>query len=58
MAVPKRRQYKARSRKRRANWKISAPTVVACSNCHEPKLAHHVCQSCGYYKGRKIIEVS
>jgi len=58
MALPKRRHYKARSKKRRANWKVAAPNIVACHNCHEPKLAHHVCPSCGYYKNEKVIEVS
>lgn len=58
MAVPKRKTSKARRDKRRANWKITAPAIVECPNCHEAKLAHRVCKSCGFYKGREVIKVS
>jgi large subunit ribosomal protein L32 len=57
MAVPKRRTSKARKNSRRANWKLSAPTLSACPQCHEPKLAHRVCGNCGYYNG-KLVDAS
>ena len=44
MAVPKRKMSKARRDQRRANWKLEAPGFVACPQCHEPKMPHHVCQ--------------
>lgn len=37
--------------------KISAPVLDDCTNCHEPKLSHAVCPSCGYYKNEKILKV-
>ncbi len=46
---------KTRSR-RAANWKLSPVTTVECSQCHQPKLPHFVCQNCGFYDGRKLIE--
>ena len=52
MAVPKRKTSKARKRKRRTHWKISAPNLIECPQCHELRLSHRVCPSCGYYKGR------
>lgn len=55
MAVPKRRTSKQRKRTRRAHWKATAPTLSTCPQCHEPKLAHRVCEHCGYYKGRQVI---
>ncbi|MBN1481101.1 50S ribosomal protein L32 [candidate division KSB1 bacterium] len=55
MALPKRRHSRSRQAKRRANWKASTPTVVECSNCHQPKLPHRACPNCGYYKGRSIF---
>ena len=58
MAVPKRKTSKARRDSRRANWKISVPGIVACPQCHEPKLAHRVCKKCGYYHGRKAVELA
>ncbi len=56
MAHPKRRHSKARGRKRRTHWTITAPNVGECPHCHSPRLPHHVCPSCGYYKGRQLLE--
>ncbi|MCP4568423.1 MAG: 50S ribosomal protein L32 [FCB group bacterium] len=55
MAVPKRRHSRARGRKRRTHWKLQSPTVVDCSHCKQPKLAHHICPSCGFYKDAEVI---
>ena len=44
MAVPKRKQSKARRDKRRSNvWKLEAPTLVKCPQCGELKVPHQVC---------------
>lgn len=55
MAVPKRKTSKARRDKRRANWKLAVPGVVACPQCGEPKMQHRVCKACGYYNGKEVI---
>ncbi len=55
MAVPKSKTSKARKHSRAANWKITAPAIVECSRCHEPKLAHRVCKKCGYYDGKQVL---
>ncbi len=58
MAVPKRKTSKARRDKRRAsNIKMTAPNVMECPQCHEPKMPHHVCPACGFYKGKEVISV-
>jgi len=57
MAHPKRRQSKARSAKRRTHYKASAPSVVTCPNCSAAKQPHVVCHTCGYYNGRRVIDV-
>jgi len=57
VAVPKRRQSRARTRKRKAVWlNIPKPNIIECPQCHEPKLNHRVCPSCGYYKNREVIK--
>lgn len=56
MAVPKRKTSKARKNKRRSAIKLTAPTIVECPHCHEPKRAHAVCENCGYYGEKKVIE--
>jgi ribosomal protein L32 len=58
MAVPKRKHSQARKNKRRSNvWKLEAPAFSRCVQCGELKTPHRVCGSCGYYKGRQIVQV-
>ncbi len=58
MAVPKRKTSKSKKNKRRASaYRLSKVTLVECPQCHEPKLPHRVCGSCGYYKNKEVIEV-
>ena len=56
MAVPKRKMSKARRDSRRANWKLAAPGLVDCPQCHELKRPHHVCTECGYYDGKEVVK--
>ena len=56
MAVPKRKMSKARRVSRRANWKLAAPGLVECPQCHELKRPHHVCPECGYYDGKEVVK--
>jgi large subunit ribosomal protein L32 len=58
MAQPKRKKSKAKRDQRRANWKLEVPAFVECPQCHKPKLPHHVCPECGYYKDREVIAVA
>ena len=58
MALPKRRISKGRGRRRRTHWKLEKPNVVECSHCHEPRLPHQICPSCGWYKGREAVAIS
>lgn len=55
MAVPKRRTSKTKKNMRRTHFKIEAPGMTTCENCGEMKLAHHVCKSCGQYKGKDVV---
>ncbi len=57
MAVPKRKVSKARRDKRRSNvWKLGAPAMVECPNCHELTAPHKVCANCGYYDGKEVLK--
>lgn len=57
MAVPKRKQSKARRNKRRAHHGLFARSISNCPQCQEPKLPHRVCFHCGTYNGRQILEI-
>jgi len=56
MGLPKHKLSKTRRDKRRTHWKATAPNVVACPQCGDPKLPHHICPNCGTYKGRSVME--
>lgn len=55
MANPKRKFSKARTRKRRAAWKLTAVSLSVCPQCHQPKQPHRLCPTCGYYRGKEIV---
>ena len=55
MAVPKRKQSKSRTNKRFANYKATMPTLVECPHCHELKVPHRVCKTCGFYDGKEVV---
>lgn len=57
MPNPKRRHSRQRTAKRRTHDSLTARQVGECPNCHEPKLPHRACPSCGYYKGRAVVSV-
>jgi large subunit ribosomal protein L32 len=56
MAVPKKKMSRSRTRQRKAAWKVSRPTAVACEQCGKPKLPHRACRECGFYKGREVVK--
>ena len=58
MAVPKRKTSKQRKHTRAANWKANGATLVECPQCHELKVAHKVCDACGFYDGKQVVEIS
>ena len=57
MAVPKQRHTKSRRDRRRMHIFLKAPVLVKCKKCGKPVLPHTVCQFCGYFKGREVIDV-
>jgi len=56
-ALPKRKISKRRRNNRRAHHALKLTTLVPCPQCHEPRLPHHVCLSCGSYQGVEVIEI-
>lgn len=57
MAVPKRKVSKTRKKKRRTHYKLEPAGLSVCPNCNEPMLPHRACPHCGYYKGRKVLDI-
>ena len=58
MGNPARKFSKGRRDRRRAQtFKLSAPNIVECPQCHEKKLTHRVCKKCGFYNGKQVVTV-
>ena len=57
MALPKRQHSKQRSRKRRTHYKVTMASLGKCPQCKKSILSHRVCPSCGYYKGKPVVEI-
>ncbi|MGE5264885.1 MAG: 50S ribosomal protein L32 [Acidobacteriota bacterium] len=55
--LPKRKLSKGRRDRRRSHLAMKATNLVACPNCHQMRLPHHVCPHCGYYEGEQIYTV-
>jgi large subunit ribosomal protein L32 len=54
---PKNKSSKGHRDQRRANWKMTAPTLVKCSHCGALMQPHMACKKCGYYNKKSIVNV-
>jgi len=57
MAVPKQKQSKGRTKRRRAHQALKAPSMVKCSHCGKNIEPHKVCPFCGYWKDKEVVNV-
>ncbi len=59
MAVPKKRTSVSRKGLRRAgqHHKLYRKFPMSCANCGDYVMPHHVCPSCGFYKGKQVVEI-
>jgi large subunit ribosomal protein L32 len=55
--LTKRKYAKSRQRERRGHLKIPFAAINDCPQCHNAKLSHHACPTCGYYNGREAIKI-
>jgi len=57
MAVPKQKHTKSRRNKRRSHHALTKQGFSVCPKCQETVLPHQLCQNCGTYAGREVIDV-
>ncbi|MEM9140819.1 MAG: 50S ribosomal protein L32 [Pseudomonadota bacterium] len=55
MAVQQNRVTRSKRNMRRAHDALVAAASSECPECGELKRPHHVCGSCGHYRGREVI---
>ena len=53
--LPKKKHSKKRQGGRGAHFGLRPMSLSECPQCHNAKLPHHVCPSCGYYNGREVV---
>ena len=51
------RVTKGHTGNRRSHHSLSEIRLSVCSNCGEKHERHKVCLACGFYKGKKVLEV-
>ncbi|MBL7063256.1 MAG: 50S ribosomal protein L32 [Anaerolineae bacterium] len=56
-ALPKRKISRARGGNRRSQWRLKVPRLVTCPQCGAPVRPHHVCLTCGTYRGVQVVEI-
>ncbi len=57
MAVPRHKHTRSSVGQRRMHIYIRPAALTTCQKCKKPVRPHTVCQHCGYYKGREVINV-
>ncbi len=57
MAVPRGKHTKGKRNDVRMHLFIKEPSLISCSKCGVKKKPHVVCPSCGYYKGKEVINI-
>ena len=55
--VVRMRHTKSATRQRRSHHALKTASFSRCSHCGREARPHAVCQNCGYYKGRQVIDV-
>lgn len=55
--VVRMRHTRSHTGNRRSHHALKALVYTTCSNCGQKKETHIVCKHCGYYNGRKVLDV-
>jgi len=57
MAVPRHKHTRSSVGQRRMHIFVTPPTLTTCPKCAKAVRPHTVCQYCGFYKGKEVINV-
>lgn len=55
--VVRMRKNRSQTKQGRSHEALKAPTLSTCSNCGALHRPHHMCQECGFYKGRMVMDL-
>ena len=51
------RHTSSHTKNRRSHHALKSGTFFVCDNCKKEKQGHTACLSCGYYRGRKVLDL-
>lgn len=51
------RHTRSHTGNRRSHHALKAVGFATCSHCQAQKETHVVCKTCGFYRGRKVLDV-
>ncbi len=57
MAVPKKKHSHGRRTRKDANKRLYPASVRECSQCGTVVRPHRVCTTCGFYRGKEVVEL-
>jgi len=52
------RSTRSHTGNRRSHHALEAMRMSTCANCAAPHRSHTVCMNCGWYKGRKVLDLA
>jgi len=57
MGVPRGRRTKSKQGGRRSHLGLKKISLTACPKCDAKNMPHTVCDNCGVYAGRQVVDV-
>lgn len=55
--VVRMRSTKSHTKNRRSHHALVSTSFTKCENCKALKRRHTVCSSCGFYRGKKVLDL-
>lgn len=51
------RHTKGKRNRVRSHHALESTNFAKCGHCHKEVLPHTMCKNCGYYRGRRVVDV-
>ncbi len=56
MGLPGHRRTSSHKRRRASHFALAKSVSGVCDKCKQPILPHRACKTCGFYKGRTVVD--